>query len=137
MVIEAALTNGDRSRVDVLPNRSQIARRLKGRGIVRVHSGGPPHDARVRTGNGAGAGRGGECFTNADDALHSRRASASQDGIALVIEGHVGEVCVTIDHATRGCTPAAFRRRVSGPLACADWLGVTPLGLTCLLEPRR
>ena len=111
MIVEAALTNCDGARRDLLANARDVARGIEFRGVMRMHAGGMVTESRMRCRNARRAARRRERLANADDGRNARLPRAGNDVLAIGIEGRIGKVSVAVDERRHGYTNRRVRRR--------------------------
>ena len=97
MVVESALTDGDRSAGELLFDQRDVTRRVELRGVVRMNSGRRENKA----GMGEGDRRRGSCrrrrLADADNRQRARGAGAGDYLVAVAVEDRVREVGVAVD----------------------------------------
>jgi hypothetical protein len=128
VVIEAALTNGNRPIDQRLADPLEVARAVEGSCIMRVHASCKIRESRIPLGEVRRAIRRRERFTDAYDGARPAESRALYDGVPIVIERGVGKVRVAVDEGRHA--PAV---RVGSANAC----GVSIPGLALPLGGER
>jgi hypothetical protein len=97
VVVEPALTDGNRSADEALFDQRNVTRRVELSGIVGMDSGRRENEAGI----GLSDRRRGGCrcrrFADADDRLRARSSGAGDYLVAVAVEGRVREVGVAVD----------------------------------------
>lgn len=99
VVIEPALSDGDRAAAQALGERRRIARGVEAGRVVRVHASGEDDEARMRLRDPGRLSRLLDGGADADDSRRARIAGASDHRVAVAVEGRVREVGVAVEEA--------------------------------------
>jgi hypothetical protein len=97
MIVEAALSHGDRAAEEKVAELRDVALRVEGRSVVRVDSGGWENESSVFRGVLRRDRSRGDGLTDADDGDRARIAGAGDYRVAVAGERRVREVGVAVD----------------------------------------
>jgi len=101
VIVEAALSDRNGPRMEVMPQQWNIARAIERGRVVRVDSRRCKDESMVVGGKPGRDFRGLERLTNADDRARARGSGARDYGVAVAGERRVREVGVAVDEDVR------------------------------------
>src|SRR5262245_21507796 len=118
VIVEAALSDGDRTGRHRRANRLAVADGIERVGMVGVYTGREIHESSMRVRNGARALRRWYRFADTKQSARTAEARAPNDVVPILIESHVRQVDVTVDEGRHplyrdAAVPACSRRRPS------------------------